>query len=277
MSNLVSIITCTGHRPEALALCQKFIERQTYAGEIQWIVVRDDMDHTPILTKKKNLTIEVFQGPRPWTPEYNTHRGNMEVAIKKIAGDHVFIMEDDDYYKPNFIEAYVTMLQHVEFVGLSRAKYYHVGLPASKSLANDKHASLSSTAVNKWGIPLLIKAIDSGDMYMDRALWSYVHEKSRPHALLGGTTLSIGMKGMPGRDGLTPSHRELRDYLIDTDGNKLTEWIGEDAKLYRKFTKKAKYESKKGSKVTTINPGNLIFDQQNEKEVTGKIQESSAR
>lgn len=238
MVNLVSIITCTGHRSEALALCQKYIERQTYKGPIQWIVVKDENTPHTLKTSNKNITIEQYHGPRMWTPEYNTHRGNMEFAMPKVAGDVLFLIEDDDYYKPNYIELYVDMLKHVEAVGIAKAKYYHIKLPGWKILNNDKHASLASTAMTKWAYPYMTQAINSGNMYMDAEFWTKIHEKQRPHALLGGSDVSIGVKGMPGREGITPSHRDMRDYMIDPDISKLKEWMKGDYELYAPFNRK---------------------------------------
>jgi glycosyltransferase involved in cell wall biosynthesis len=236
--SLVSIITCTGFRPEALALCQKFIERQTYKGPIQWIVVKDDNSGFKQSTTSKHITIDEFAAPKLWVEGYNTHRSNMEFAMTKVAGEYLFIMEDDDYYKPEYIETMLAMLKHVEFVGIIKAKYYHVQMPGWKILGNDKMASLSQTALSKWGYPYLNKAINSGDLYFDRHLWHHSILANRPHMFLGNSTLSIGMKGLPGREGITSSHRDLKDYMIDPPITKLRDWMGEDCYLYRDFSKR---------------------------------------
>ena len=39
--NGITLITPTCNRPEAFALCEYWMSRQTYSGEIQWIVVDD--------------------------------------------------------------------------------------------------------------------------------------------------------------------------------------------------------------------------------------------
>lgn len=234
----VSIITCTGFRPEALALCQKFIEWQNYKGQIQWIVVKDESTAHNLKTTKKNITIEQYYGPKLWEPDYNTQRSNMEFAMTKVKGDFLLIFEDDDFYKPNYIQTYVDILKHVEAVGITFAKYYHLKVPGWKVLHNDKHASLASTGVSKWGIPYMVKAINSGDMYIDRAFWQMIHENKRPNALIGGSSLMIGIKGMVGRQGITPSHKELRDYQMDVGCVKLQEWIQNSYELYAPYSKR---------------------------------------
>lgn len=235
---IVSVVTCTGFRPEALALCQKFIESQTYKGKIQWIVIKDENTPNTLKSSKRNITIEEYLGPKMWEPDYNTHRGNMELAMKKVAGEYLFIFEDDDYYAPEYIETNLDILQHVYAVGHTNAKYFHIKLPGWKELHNYRHASLASTGLSKWGYPFMLQAINSGDLYFDRVLWGTLIEKKKPIALIDELNISVGMKGMPGRDGITPSHRELRDYFLDHSLLKLKEWIGEDYKLYEPYTKK---------------------------------------
>lgn len=237
---LVSLITCTGFRPEALAMCQKFLERQTFKGEMNWVIIRDDLIDTPIQSKRANLKIQNIKGPRLWDKTYNTHRGNMEAGLTLVKdSEYIFVIEDDDYYAPDYVEKMLGLLRYVTVAGLSYTRYFHVKMPGWKVHPNNKHASLSQTAIRKPAASALMTSVNSGDLYFDGVFWNSILEDNIPHALLGNTGLSIGIKGMPGREGITPSHRELRDYLIDPTLTKLKEWIGEDYKLYLNY--KAKY------------------------------------
>jgi hypothetical protein len=168
----------------------------------------------------------------------------MELALTKVKGDYLFILEDDDYYAPQYIQSYVDVMGSVDVVGLASAKYFHVKCGGWKVLGNDKHASLASTAVKKSAIPLMSKAVDSGELYMDMFLWADIHKNNRSHALLGGVSTSVGIKGMPGRGGITPSHREMRDYLIDSDCSVIKSWINEDYALYSPYCTRIKNEIK---------------------------------
>jgi len=169
----------------------------------------------------------------------------MELALKKVGGEYIFVMEDDDYYAPNYIENMMHGLSMTEAVGMVRSKYFHVGLPGYKELHNTVHASLANTAISKWALPRLIKAVNSGDLYFDGVFWAEHLKAKRPHIFIGNSNLSIGIKGMTGREGITPSHRELRDYLIDPTLSKLKEWIGEDYKPYLEINQRIKDEKRK--------------------------------
>jgi hypothetical protein len=239
MDKLVTIITCTGHRPEAFALCKYFVERQKYTGKIQWVIVYDEKSFPKVTSNRTNISIETVKGPKLWVEDYNTHRGNMETALAKVKGDYVLVMEDDDYYKADYIQTMVELLQYADAVGVSAAKYYNVKMPGYKTMNNIKHASLSQTAFKKHLQPELLKAVTSGDLYFDINFWNRIQTSQHPTLLLHNTTTSVGIKGLPGREGITPSHRQYRDYFLDPSLSKLKEWIGEsDLELYTRFTKK---------------------------------------
>lgn len=248
MSKSLSIITCTGYRPEALALCQYFIERQTYSGVIQWVVVHDQKEPLKLETKRANLKIEVVKGPKVWTEDYNTHRGNMEAGLKKVTGDVIAVMEDDDYYKPDYLNRMVMLLRTgVAAVGLSQSRYYNVKIGAHKTMFNYRHASLSQTILDKSLLPALNKAVNSGELYFDIEFWKRIQQENHPNILVGNTSYSIGIKGMPGKPGITESHRVYRDYIIDSGAKVFNDWLGEkDSKLYTNY-----YKPKKETKNAT--------------------------
>lgn len=235
MSNLVTLITCTGMRPQAFSFCEKMIARQTYKGPLQWIIVDDGT--TPI--KPTHGGHEYYKGPRIWEPGLNTHRFNMELALSKVKGEYTFIIEDDDYYSPNFIQAYVDILKHIPIVGEGNARYYHVEIPGHKQLANPNHSALSQTAFRtKEVLPLLTRAVNSGELYFDMVLWAEIRAQGIARALLSNSGLSFGMKGLPGRPGITPSHREKKDYMYDSGHATLKKWVGADAIRYVPFASK---------------------------------------
>ncbi len=243
MTDLVTVITCTGYRSGAFALCKQFIERQTYKGQIQWIVVHDQKGILPLTSDKKNIAVEVHRGPKVWEEGYNTQRGNMELALEKVKGDIVFVMEDDDYYKPNYISYMVKLLDVSDTLaaGIASARYYNVNIPGFKIMNNLKHASLSQTVFKKELLPLFTKAVNSGSLYFDIEFWKSLQLKEHPNVLVEHTNLSIGIKGMPGKSGITESHRVYRDYQYDAGMKVLKDWLGEkDLVLYSNFIKQRK-------------------------------------
>ncbi len=205
---LVSIITCTGNRPEAFALCKKFLGSQTYTGTIEWIIVNDGV---PLLSDhcEANIQAKRIKAPKQWSPDVNTHRGNMETALKHVKGDYLFILEDDDHYKPNYISTMLSVLQHVDIVGEGNAKYFNLKFPGYKEMRNLRHASLCQTAMRSSMIPYLKNAVNSGELYFDIHLWKQVQEKRIPNAILTDLNLVTGIKGMPGREGIGNNDFEL--------------------------------------------------------------------
>ncbi len=185
-------------------------------------------------------------------------------------------MEDDDYYGPDYLSDMMQALSKTEAVTMVRSKYFHVGLPGYKILHNTVHGSLANTAISKWALPRLIKAVASGHLYFDGVFWEEHLKASRPHIFIGNWNESIGIKGMPGREGITPSHRELRDYLIDPQLLKLKEWIGEDAyKPYLEISQRIKNEKRKNvsSKESTSSSKERSKSESTsqEKEVVGRL------
>lgn len=235
MSDLLSVITCTGGRPEAFDLCKKYVQHQTYTSPIQWMVVTDE---SPIIVGEalQGMNCEIYTGLNRWREGLNTQRSNMEEALKYVKGDYILIAEDDELYKPDYFRTMVELLQHCDLAGVCNSKYYHVGLPGYKEMHNYNHAALSHTALTKKALPLLQAAVDSGEMFFDIHMWNNAREKRVTSLLLANTDLVIGMKGMPGRPNLGAGGQK-RDYLIDPNLAKLEEWCGAYASNYLPFIK----------------------------------------
>ncbi len=235
--SLVTLITCTGNRPEAFDLCKKYVKHQTYKGELQWIVVHDEPgDYFSGALSGSNF--EIHRGITTWSEGINTQRSNMEEAFKHIKGENILFIEDDDLYKPTYIETMVELLQFCDIVGECQSKYYHLGLPGYKEMRNYYHASLCQTAIRSSVLPLLKQAVYSGELYFDIHLWRTAHEKHIKSLLLADSDMVIGIKGMPGRGNIGVGGTKLKDYLLDPGLVKLREWCGAYANNYSPFIKR---------------------------------------
>ena len=217
---MITLITATGGRPEAFALCESMIAKQTYKGPMQWIVVDDCVPPT-----KCTLKQEYYVGPKQWREGINTHRLNLDHIIPKIQGNYIFIIEDDDYYAPTYIQTHLELLKQAHIVGESKSKYFNIKVPGWKIMPNLKHSSLAQTSFRKSLLPTFEKAVNSGHLYFDVTLWDKAHEQSIPSLLVMDLNLCIGMKGLPGREGITGSHRS-RDFTYDSKMEVLKSWIG---------------------------------------------------
>lgn len=228
MNQLITLITPTGGRQECFALCAKFVNSQDLPARIQWIVVDDCTPATVVPQMRSGITVEYIRGPKPWKAGYNTQRLNLDVAISKIRGDFIFFIEDDDYYAKNYLSLMVSHLMNADIVGEADAKYYNMRSQGYKRMNNFSHASLSQTGITKKLIPTLDQANNSGELYTDLMLWKRALENNSSAVIVANTGTCVGMKGLPGRLGITPSHTS-RDFMYDPEFAKLIAWVGESA------------------------------------------------
>lgn len=237
----VSIICCTGERPEAFALCEKYLARQSYKGRMHLIVVDDGN-----VSVKCNLNQEYVRSPRLWTPDYNSQRDLMNLGLARALTantDLVLFAEDDDFLAINYVEEMVKLLEVAPIAGGGAAKYYHISA-GWKQWGNFKHASLASTGLRREYIPLMNQAVNSGELYFDVFFWALAEKQKIPRLIFNDSNIHIGMKGLPGRKGIGAGHTK-KDYFFDANYTKLKEWVGEDAKPYIEMATKLKQEAKK--------------------------------
>lgn len=226
---LITLITTTGWRPKAFELCEKYIARQTYKGPVQWIVVSDDNPEKPT---KMNMGQEYYQSPKIWRPGINTQRLSLDLAITKIKGDYIFIIEDDDWVGPTYIETYLDILRHAPLIGECDTTYYSLRVRGYKNMENFKHASLCQTAFKKEYLPWFDRAVNAGTLFVDIELWGTARNKGHKYILFNGPKLAYGMKGLPGRDGIGYGHTNTHEFISDPQFVKLKQLLGEDANAY---------------------------------------------
>lgn len=219
---MISVITPTGGRPEALALLDEYIRRQTM--ECQWIVVDDCPE--PAQTSA-DMTIT----PSPlWTAGDNTQCRNIAAALPYVRYDKILIMEDDDWYADTYIEVMANMLDDYDLVGEGFARYFNVRNFSYMQHENASHASLCSTGMKGDATSILKALLRENCPWIDVELW---------RAFNGGKIvfenkgLSVGIKGMPGRAGIGMGHSMIKDI----DPQKLQEWIGDDCSKYNEYTR----------------------------------------
>lgn len=244
MKPLVTLITATGGRQEAFAQCEKYMARQTYKGPIQWIIV-DDCEPATNITLPfgdyQNTWIrqEYYKGPKTWRQGLNTQRLNMDFAIPHVKGDYVFVVEDDDYYREDFIEAYLKLLQLYPAVGEGNAKYYNISERMYKEWNNYGHASLCQTGFRKELLVVFEDAVNAGELFMDCTLWRLLRERNLKPLLFANQDYVIGMKGLPGRFGIGAGHQPIEQgFKRDPDFSILKAWVGADWVWYREQVQK---------------------------------------
>jgi len=224
-SGLVTLITPTGDRPEAFALCERWVNHQQYTGPVQWIVVDDG--HVPTEVSHADIIL------RPTPMSGHSLCRNLREAMPHIKGEHVFVIEDDDYYGPDYLSVMVGRLQHADLVGEFGAKYYYLREQKWRHNLNETHASLCRTGFNKSVLPIFADcARDTDHPSVDLRLWSeWKGSRLSWTDPLGVTRMCVGIKGVSGRQshGWKPSPSAVKD----SDSTKITEWIGADQEFYK--------------------------------------------
>lgn len=237
---MITLLTPTGFRPQAWEICKSLINKQTYKGSIRWLVSYDD-GHAPDMMKlNSNIQLERIPGPKLWKEGINTQRYNMDVLIQRVTNcDYVFIIEDDDWYAPEYIEHCIWLMQKYCAVGEINNKYYHLPTQQYKEWKNTGHASLCSTAMRFSHLDWLNRAVNSGELFFDLVLWrllradkvSAIMYEGHPN---GKSCMNVGMKGLPGRMGIGGGHQPAgQGFAPDTNWQVLQSWIGDDVSIYK--------------------------------------------
>lgn len=228
MNQGLTLITPTGGRTKAAALCQRWMAAQTYSGPVRWIVVDDGEQPEPWTFRRDGWSLELIRRESFWKHGENTQAVNLLTALDRVSiSERVVCIENDDHYSPQWLEIVDKHLERAELVGEYRARYYNVATKQGRQLNNTQHASLCCTAMRGAAIETFRKVCKPGVQFIDLSLW-----RAHPSKLLFSGANVTGIKGLPGRCGIGVGHKPDFHGTKDTDGALLREWIGQDAELY---------------------------------------------
>jgi hypothetical protein len=236
---MIALITPTGGRISQLNICAGLMRNQTYTGEVVWIIIDDCIPKTcdiiPDDFRKGWIIIKLHPNP-PWREGLNTQGRNLSVGINKIYENYpdieaIFMIEDDDYYRPEYIVSMMERLRGFMVAGETNTIYYNVFFRRYVANGNYKHASLFQVAFTQDAIPIFRKC------YMDRFIDSLFFQLLAGNGvnLFSANNLAIGIKGIGGRPGIGAGHRRQTNMRPDTDMAYLTSQIGTDAKIYERY------------------------------------------
>lgn len=225
MSYDITLITPTGGRPEAFALCEQYVGRRKTDLSIQWIIV-NDFDDAPHL-----MATDIIRPQPRWKEGDKTLGRNIMAAAEHIQSDFVLFIEDDDWYHPSYFQTYYDALQNHDMVGQGAAKYYNVATTQYMIHTNQKHASLCQTGIRTETLLKNLHCFEGDYPFHDLALWRSECNK----VIEPVSNLCIGIKGMAGRAGLGMGHRQDLSLSKDHNFAMLHKWIGDDAENYKGF------------------------------------------
>lgn len=241
----VSLITCTGFRSEAFALCRRWVSRFRLDGlKVEWIVVDDDPEMNPtdagwgVLLMESDLCGVT---PMSGVGELNhcTMPINFSTGLSEATGSLVVVIEDDDWYSPTYVRDLwdVYKSDKARLIGISTACYYHVGNRTYRGRYSDRYASFCRTAFDRSLSSRVDQVAETchkeKSIGLDFELWHLVTDPS-DRILLPRPKACISIKGMPGRPGAGSLHEKAFDNE-DPDLSVLRSWIGADYKNYARF------------------------------------------
>lgn len=283
----LSIITCTGDRPEAFRLCQKWVARQTIDYH-QWIVVDDGKEPLREIPMGCSYIRRVPQSNDP----PHTLCLNMREAFNYVKHEKVVIIEDDDWYSSNYLYIMSSLLDNYHMVGVGSLIFYHVQLPGYSVRKTSRQPALYQTAFRSDVIPFIrhvcqnfykhkeliqkglldLNIWNTGGYTLNPEVMEVKHPMDSPQGrlmpkakfyppfpefILNGikigkvgpakdplkkyvykpdTPIAVGMKGLPGRKGLTQAQKIGQNfYKHDKQYLFLKSLIGEDVEYYRGF------------------------------------------
>lgn len=211
----ITLTTAPGDRPEAFALCERWMRRQTFWPQVRRWVVIDDGKIAP--TRMALGQDYIRREPRPDDPRF-TETLNYLMMAREMARTPregaMFFIEDDDYYGPSFLEKMAELLECADLVGEVPSKYYNVANRTYMTCGHQKHGSLCQTAIRGSVVPTWIEVLENvrptENPFSDIVLWK-TWKGSRAFLESPQKPFCVGIKGMPGRGGIGCGHRSGPD------------------------------------------------------------------
>jgi hypothetical protein len=229
---MLALVTPTGGRPMQIQLCAEFMRHQDYKGKVLWVIVDDVVPYSTeniCFDFPDKWKIVNIYPPTKWKPGMNTQAGNLLIGLDILDFYNVsaiFIIEDDDYYSPQYLRVMSEKLKGYDVVGQRCTVYYNPVIRGWMRNANINHASLFQIAFTPDVLPRFRSVCESRNKYIDMTFFRTMQRKG-VH-LFNGQDLAVGIKGLPGRAGIGMGHRAEIKMEADPEFVKLKELIGED-------------------------------------------------
>jgi len=226
---MLQVLTTTGVRPEAFAICARWMARQTYTGDVRWIVVDDGAEATPMPAMPPNWRIDVLRPEPFWRDGDRTQPRNFVAGLDAAEPVPVVVVEDDDWYAADYLEVCAARLREHDLVGVGPQRWANVRLQRVGAY-RAAWPWTSSMAFNGRVIEHLRAIAASREAYVDRDGWELYAGRKRyfPDGRV------VGIKGLPGRGGYMPCHHQPQGSR-DPGLRMLERWIGNDVEAYREF------------------------------------------
>jgi hypothetical protein len=236
LAAVITAVTCTGDRPMPFGLCVEYMANQTRRPD-EWIIVDDG--RVPLTQSAQRLqeyceipNVKIVRRLAQRYDPPHTLCVNLLEALEHVSNTSIVFIEDDDWYSPRHIELIDEGLQAADLVGFQGIVYYHVGRRCYRAMGETSpHASLCQTGITANAGQTLSRICASQDtgFFVDLRLWREFAGNINLQKNMGTV---VGIKGLPGRPGLTAGWRSSNGYTPDRELKYLESLIGEDVRNY---------------------------------------------
>jgi hypothetical protein len=244
-NSVIALITPTGGRRKQIQLCAKWMKAQTYKGKVLWIIVDDcEPKTTEFIPKdfRENWEIVHIHPTPVWRPGQNTQSRNLQAGIDEVKKrsdiQAIFIIEDDDYYKPEYLLYMLAFFTGNDLCGEIQTLYCNVELLLYRRCLNARHCSLFQVMFSPKAIPIFEDVLSKNVKFIDIEFFKNANEANLKIGTFKGLDLAVGIKGLPGRKGIGSGHqldiykpreqkRTRQERILE-----LKNLIGDDYKFY---------------------------------------------
>lgn len=243
MNEEIALLTATGDREIAFGLCVKWMLEQTYEGDIHWIIVDDGFTKATEKILDKTQFDKRFRVQAIKRIQEKDEAGARSMAQNILIGSAmvkenlIIVIEDDDWYSPQYLKDMINRLQKYDAVGTIWQNYYFLPDKTYRTYKN-RGSALCSTGFQRVLLPYLRESAHRSYKKnlkgLDAYFWQEVEasKKYKIQIFDNKKHLMIGMKGLPGREGIGIGHhrrRHSRWLNDDSEASVLRDWVGEKA------------------------------------------------
>lgn len=240
----ISLLICTGNRPEAFRLCQRWMNQQIRIPDE--VIVVDDGWPMETPTFKTERFVGLHPLPRWEAGGPITQCRNICEGFKYCTGDVVCFIEDDDYYAPGYLAEIERVMEEGPILaGYASRRYYHLTDRTYRTTSNCFFTSLAQTCITREGCEryLIPLAQRHRGFQLDVKLWRCFTMGRTPLRRMSNLYYEnepqvVSIKGLPGRPGATPTHysAEARAKWSQDFGLSVFKyWIGSDWMHYGNY------------------------------------------
>lgn len=242
---MLTLLTPTRDRQAACQLLQRWLDRQTYQGPWHWVVVDDGGDRCGIVEREGSKRTTIIRRQNMDKKVHSLPLNLLAAAplLSQLGGPYI-VMEDDEWYGPEYVATMAKWLGEFEAVGESPTYDYNVKYRQWKVLeTRDEAASFSRTGFTCATLPHWLDAAKAAAVkkspWVDSLGWERVVSKKHLffiHRTVQQKPMAVAMKGLPGPIGPSHGHQwSPRIRKTDPDMSALRRWMGDEYEAYSAF------------------------------------------